>query len=401
MKPLSKKVAAVEESQTMFLAALAKKMKSEGIDVSSLTAGEPDFPTPQVIKDAAIKALQDEFTKYTPTRGYHDLLKAIADKFRRDNNLHFDPSQILVSNGAKHAIYNALEAICNRGDEVIIPAPYWVSYPEMAKLVSATPVIVKTAFTNQFKMTPLQLKRVITKKSKALIFCSPGNPTGAVYSQEEIEELAEVIKKSGIYVISDEIYEKIIYDGLKHFSIGSIDSIRDQVVTTNGVSKAYSMTGWRIGFMGAHKDIVTAAEKVQSQVTSNASSISQKAAFAALTANLDPEVQRMVHEFDRRRQYLVQEFKSIPDMDFVYPRGSFTFLINVKPYLNKKTPKRIIKTSDALSEFFLHEYRVATVPGTPFGAPHWIRLSYACSMEELKKGVERLKEGFAYLRSVR
>lgn len=400
MKPLSRKVASVEESQTIFLASLAKKMKSEGIDVSNLTAGEPDFPTPQVIKDAAIKALEEEFTKYTPTRGYPGLLKAVAEKFQKDNNLHFDTSQVMVSNGAKHCIYNALEAICNKGDEVIIPAPYWVSYPEMAKLVGAIPAIVKTSADRQFKMTPQQLKRALTKKSKVLIFCSPSNPTGAVYAQEEIEELAKVIKSSGIYVISDEIYEKIIYDGLKHFSMGSIDAIRDQVVTTNGVSKAYSMTGWRIGFMGAHKSIIAAAEKVQSQVTSNASSISQKAAFAALTADLEGEVQRMVREFDRRRMYLVDEFRSIPDVDFVYPRGSFTFFINVKPYLNKKTPDKPIRTSDELSEFFLHKYRVATVPGSAFGAPYWIRLSYACSMEELKKGIDRMKEGFEYLRSL-
>ncbi|MBM4168888.1 MAG: pyridoxal phosphate-dependent aminotransferase [Ignavibacteria bacterium] len=397
MKPLSRKVAAVEESQTIFLASLAKKMKSEGIDVSSLTAGEPDFGTPQAIKDAAMKAIQSEFTKYTPTRGIPDLLKAVAEKFRKDNDLHFETSQVMVSNGAKHSIYNALEAICNKGDEVIIPAPYWVSYPEMAKLVNATPVIVKTSASNQFKMTPSQLRKALTKKSKVLIFCSPSNPTGAVYTQEEIEAIADVVHRSGIYVISDEIYEKIIYDGLKHFSMGAVDPIRNQVVTTNGVSKAYSMTGWRIGFMGGPKEIISAAEKVQSQVTSNACSISQKAALAALTADLDAEVAGMVREFDRRRQYLVGEFKTIKGIDFIYPRGSFTFFINVKPFLNKKTPKTLIKTTDDLSEYFLYEHRVATVPGPSFGAPHWIRLSYACSMEELSKGVNRLREGFAYL----
>jgi len=400
MKPLSKKVAAVEESQTIFLASLAKKMKSEGIDVSSLTAGEPDFGTPQIIKDAAMKAIRDEFTKYTPTRGIPDLLKAVAEKFRKDNNLHFEPSQVMVSNGAKHSIYNALEAICNKGDEVIIPAPYWVSYPEMAKLVNATPIIVKTLASNEFKMTPAQLKKALTKKSKVLIFCSPSNPTGAVYALEEIEAIAEIVRESGIYVISDEIYEKIIYDGYTHHSMGAVDAIRGQVVTTNGVSKAYSMTGWRIGFMGGPKEIIGAAEKVQSQVTSNACSISQKAALAALTSNLDAEVAGMVREFDRRRQYLVGEFKTIKGVEFIYPRGSFTFFINVKPFLNKKTSKNVIKTSDNLSEYFLYEHRVATVPGSSFGAPHWVRLSYACSMEELQKGVNRLRDGFAYLSSL-
>ncbi|MBF8247232.1 MAG: Aminotransferase, partial [Bacteroidetes bacterium] len=270
MRPLSKKIANIEGSATMRLFTRAKKMKAEGIDVVSLTAGEPDFPTPQLIKDAGIKAIQENFTKYTPNQGIPELLKAVAEKFRRDNNLNFEPGQILVSCGAKHSLYNALQALCSRGDEVIIPAPYWVSYPEMTKLVDAVPVIVKTSQANHFKMTPVQLKKAITKKTKLMIFCSPSNPTGAVYTREEIEGLAEVVRKTGIYVISDEIYEKVIYDGMHHVSFGSIDSVKDQVVTVNGVSKAYSMTGWRIGFLGARKDIAEAAEKVQSQITSNA-----------------------------------------------------------------------------------------------------------------------------------
>ncbi len=397
MKPFSKKALALEASQTLALSARAKKMKSEGIDVISLTAGEPDFPTPQIVKDAAIKAIQANFTKYTQNQGIPELLESIARKFRSENNLPFEPAQILVSCGAKHSVYNALQALCNKGDEVIIPSPYWVSYPEMAKLADARPILVKTAADNDFKMTPAQLKRAITKKSKILILNSPCNPTGAVYTQQEIEALGEVVAKSGIYVISDEIYEKVIFDSLRHFSIGSIGKIRDQVVTVNGVSKAFSMTGWRIGFMGGNKKIIEIAEKIQSQVTSNASSISQKAAFAALSNDLGGEIRSMVDEFDRRRQYLVKEFQSIKGMEFIYPKGAFYLFFSVKSYIGATVNGKKMRHSDDLSEFLLTEHKVATVPGTGFGDKNWIRMSYACSMEELKKGVERIKEGFSRL----
>lgn len=398
MKLLSKKAQALEASQTLALSARAKKMKAEGIDVISLTAGEPDFPTPLLIKEAGIKAIQDNFTKYTQNQGIPELLKVISEKFRRENRLVFDSSQILVSCGAKHSVYNALQALCNRGDEVIIPSPYWVSYTEMAKLADATPVLVRTSRDNEFKMTPAQLKRAITKKTKALILNSPCNPTGAVYTRNELEALGTVVAKAGIYVISDEIYEKVIFDNLTHFSIGSIEAVKDQVITVNGVSKAFSMTGWRIGFMGGNKAIIETAEKIQSQVTSNPSSISQKAALAALSSNLNGEIKAMVDEFDRRRQYLVKEFQSITDLDFIYPRGAFYLFFNVKPYLGRSADGKKIRTSDDLSEFLLAHQKVATVPGTGFGDTNWMRISYACSLEELKKGVERIKEGFRELR---
>lgn len=397
MLPISKKVATLEESQTQAFAARARKMRAEGIDVVSLTAGEPDFPTPRLVKDAAIKAINENFTKYTANQGIPELLHAITHKFQKDNNLKFEPAQILVSCGAKHSVYNALQALCDEGDEVIIPAPYWVSYPEMVKLVDAKPVIVQTSAENHFKMTPAQFRKAITKKTKALIICSPSNPTGAVYTPEEIEEIAAVVGKTGIYVISDEIYEKIIYDGFKHFSIGSIDAIRDQVVTINGVSKVFSMTGWRLGYMGARQDIVQAAEKIQSQMTSNASSISQKAALAALTNDLDSEVQSMVYEFDRRRKYLLGEMDKIKGLKYIYPRGSFTLFVNVKPFLGAKLNSHAINTSDDVVNFFLNEHNVAMVPGASFGAPHWMRLSYACSMEDLHKAVRRLHNGFGEL----
>ncbi|MGB2868363.1 MAG: pyridoxal phosphate-dependent aminotransferase [Bacteroidota bacterium] len=397
MLPLSRKVASLQPSQTLLLFNRAKQMVLNGIDVISLTAGEPDFPTPQPVKAEALRAIDENFTKYTPNQGIPKLLMAIVEKFKSENRLHFETSQILVSNGAKHSVFNALQSICNRGDEVIIPAPYWVSYPEMVKLADAKPVIVKTSAANQFKITAAQLKKAITKKTKLFIHCSPSNPTGAVYSIDEIAELAHVIAKSGIYVISDEIYEKILYDGMEHYSIGSIEAIRDQVITVNGVSKAFAMTGWRIGYMGAHKSIIEAAEKFQGQATSNASSISQRAAYAALTTDLRAELGLMVGEFDRRRRFLKGEFEKL-GIHFIEPKGAFYLFFNVKPFLNKHANGTKLKTTDQLCEYLLTKHHVAMVPGGGFGAPDWIRASYACSMNDLEKAVERLRRGFEDLR---
>lgn len=397
MPLIAHKIARLEESQTMALAARANRMKADGIDVVSLTAGEPDFPTPQPIKDAAIAAINANFTKYTAAQGILELRQAIATKFRYDNGIHVEPSQVVVSSGAKHSIFNALLAVCNRGDEVIIPAPYWVSYPEMAKLVDAKPVIVHTAAENHFKMTPAQLKKAITKKSKVLILCSPSNPTGSVYTPEELQELAKVVTKAGIFVLSDEIYERIIFDGMKHFSLGSMEAIKDQVITVNGASKVFSMTGWRIGYLAANEQVAAAVEKIQSQTTSNASSISQKAVLAALTLDLSAEVQNMVSEFDRRRRFLLDEVKKIKHFSFIYPQGSFTLFFSVKPWFGAHVNGTRMKTSEAICDFFLNEHNVAMVPGTGFGAKEWVRLSYACSMDDLHKAVRRLQAGFAEL----
>ena len=398
MKPLSKKARSVQPSQTLLLFARAKKMKAEGIDVVSFTAGEPDFPTPQIIKDAGVRAINENFTKYTQNRGIPDLLKAIAAKFKKDNNLSFEPSQILVSNGAKHSVYNALQAVCNPRDEVIIPSPFWVSYPEMVRLADAVPVPVKTSFQNQFRITPAQLKRAITAKTKALLLNTPSNPTGAVYSREELERIADVVKNSGIFIIADEIYEKVIYDDERHFSIGSLERIRDQVITVNGVSKAYAMTGWRIGFMGGHPDIIGLAEKIQGQSTSNANSIAQRAALAALANNLDSQIRVMVTEFDRRRRYLIQEFQGL-GIDFVFPKGAFYLFFNVKQFFGASAGGKKLRSSDDLCEFMLMNHKVALVPGTGFGDKNWVRMSYACSMEELQKGVERIKAGLSALKA--
>ncbi len=399
MNLISRKIAKLEESQTMALAARAGKMKADGIDVVSLTAGEPDFPTPRRIKDAAIEAIEANFTRYTAPQGMIELRQAIAAKFRYDNNIHLEPSQVVVSCGAKHSLFNALLAICNKGDEVIIPAPYWVSYPEMAKLVDATPVILHTHAKNQFKMTPGQLRRAITPKTRVLILTSPSNPTGAVYTPEEIADIARVVERTGIFVLSDEIYEKIIYDGYKHFSIGSIEAIKDQVITVNGVSKVFAMTGWRIGYLGAHQEIAAAIEKIQSQTTSNPTSISQKAALAALTLDLDDDVRMMVREFDRRRKYLMAEMKKIRHLSFVYPRGSFTLFISVRPWFGARMNGDKLTTSEQICEFFLNEHNVAMVPGTGFGAKDWVRLSYASSMDDLRKAMRRLHTGFAELQA--
>jgi len=381
---------------TLVLTALAKKLQAEGVDVVTLTAGEPDFPTPFHIKKAAIKAIEDNHTRYTVNAGIPELRKAIADKFRRDNGLSFDPSQILVSNGAKHSIYNSLKALCNKGDEVIVPAPYWVTYPEMVRLVDSTPVFIQTTEASDFKISPEQLARAITKKTKALLFCSPSNPTGSVYSRREIEALAKVVAKSDIYVISDEIYEKVIYDGTTHFSMGSIPAVKDHVITINGVSKAFSMTGWRIGYLGAAKEIVSAAEKVQGQMTSNASSISQHAALAALTGPHE-EVTSMTAEFLRRRDFIHKAVTSIKGITCMKPSGAFYVFPNVSHFVGKKFNGRTLKSGDDIAQYLLDEEKVVVVPGSGFGSKDHVRISYACSMEDLKKAAERMERGFSKL----
>jgi aspartate aminotransferase len=396
LKPLSRIVARIESSQTMVLSALAKKLYAEGVDVVTLTAGEPDFPTPFHIKEAAKKAIDDNRTTYTQNAGIPELRKAIADKFANDNDLHFDPSQILVSNGAKHSLYNALKAICNEGDEIIIPTPYWVSYPQMVTLVDAIPVVVRTREENEFKITPDELHRSITMKTKALLFCTPSNPTGSVYSREELEELGKIAAEHEIYIISDEIYEKVIYDDVRHFSLGSIPALKDLVITVNGLSKGYSMTGWRVGFLGARADIVSAAEKVQSQTTSNASTISQYAALAALTGPED-EMRAMTVEFQRRRDFILGELRSIPGISCINPKGAFYVFPNVSKFFGKTFHGKTMESGDDIARFLLDEERIVVVPGSGFGSPDYVRISYACSMAELEKAAERLHRGFQKL----
>lgn len=393
LKSLSLKIQQLEESQTLAFTALARRLREDGADVVSLTAGEPDFPTPMHVKMAAIRAIEENFTHYTANEGIPDLIKAIQHKFERDNQLQFDASQILVSCGAKHSIYNAMQAICNKGDEVIIAAPYWVSYPEIVKLADAKPVIIAADEGTGFKISPQQLRKAVNQHTKAFIFNSPVNPTGTVYSQGEIEEFADVLAGTGVYVISDEIYEKVIYDGVRHFSIGSIRELRDQVITVNGMSKAFAMTGWRIGYLGATKEIAAAAAKIQSQVTSNASSISQKAAAAALCGPQNDLVD-MVSEFKRRRDFMLEYLSRIPRFAVTKPQGAFYLFPSVKEVIGKRIGGKLIRDDMDVCHFFLNEEHLALVPGGAFGARDHVRMSYACSMTDLEKAVARLRSGF-------
>ncbi len=386
---LSEKILNLPESETLRISAIAKNMKAQGIDVVSLSAGEPDFPTPEHIKEAAVQAIKENFTKYTQNQGIPELINAIVEKFRRDNNIEYKPSEILVSSGAKHSIFNALQAICNPGDEVLIPAPYWVSYPPMVALVGAKPVILKTDISTNFKISADQLRDAITPRTKALIFNSPSNPTGTVYTEDEIKKIAEFVHEKNIFVISDEIYEKIIYDE-KHFSIASIRELRDLVITVNGVSKAYAMTGWRIGYMGGNEEVIKLANKVQGQVTSNASSISQKAALAALTGTQEP-VRKMVNEFKIRRDFLCSELKQIPGVEVFIPSGAFYVFPKVSSYYGRKYNGFEIKNSNDFCEFLLKEEKLAIIPGDAFGMDECVRISCAASMEEIMKGVERFR----------
>jgi aspartate aminotransferase len=396
MMTLSRKVQSVEESQTLAITAKAKRMKESGIDVVGLTAGEPDFPTPRFVKEAAIKAIEANFTHYTANQGIAELIQAIIRKFSADNNLHFEPKQILVSTGAKHSIFNALQAILNKGDEVVIISPYWVSYPEMVKLADGVPVIVKTRFEEGFKPDPRALRRAINQKTRILILNSPSNPSGVVFTRSELEDIAQIVKETGIYVITDEIYEKVVYDDHRHFSIGSIKSIRDQVITVNGVSKAYAMTGWRIGYMGGPEPVIEAAGRVQSQVTSNPNSIAQKAAAAALCGPVQ-EIELMVTEFKRRRDFAYQALSSIRELGVRVPHGAFYFLFDVQAYYGRRSNGQTIRNSVEMAQYLLEKHTVGLIPGAPFGEDRCLRMSYACSMTELEKGLERIRAGLQSL----
>ncbi len=396
MPTLSTKIRNIEESQTLALTAKAKRMKDAGMDVVSLTAGEPDFPTPRHVKEAAIKAIEANFTKYTQNAGAPELVNAIINKFTYDNDLHFEPDQIVVSSGAKQAIYNALQAICNKGDEVVIIAPYWVSFPEMIKLADATPVIIPTAIEEHFKPNLRKLRQAINAKTKALIINSPNNPSGVVLSRSEIEDIAAIAREAGIFVISDEIYEKVIYDGNKHFSIGSVKAIRDRVITINGVSKSYSMTGWRIGYSGGPRDVMQAAAKVQGQVTSNANSIAQKAALAALIGGTG-EILSMVEAFKDRRDFAFSKLAAIHGVRATIPGGAFYFFFDVSAFYGKKFNGQMMKNSADMGTYLLDHHHVATVPGIAFGNDACLRISYACSTTELEKGLKRIRAGLEVL----
>lgn len=394
---ISQRAKKVSPSPTLAMAAKAKQMRAEGIDVVSFDAGEPDFDTPQHIKDAACKSLQEGFTKYTPVAGTPDLKKAICEKLKADNGLDYEPSQIIVSLGAKHSIYNAVLATIDPGDEVIIPAPYWVSYPEIVKMAEGVPVYVETDESTGFTVPIERLKKAITPKTRMLILNSPSNPTGGVYDRRQIEEIAQLAVEKGFYVLSDEIYEKIIYDGREHVSIASLcTEIKKLTITVNGFSKAYSMTGWRLGYVAAEKEIVDAMEAIQSHSASNMVSFTQPAAVAALKGPQDV-VDKMVAEFDRRRKYIVERLNAIDGIECTMPGGAFYVFPNVSGLFGRKYEDKVIDGSDAFCAFALEKARIATVAGSGFGADNYVRFSYATSIENIEKGMDRLAEAVAKL----
>jgi len=389
---LSKRVRSISPSPTLAITAEAKKMKAQGIDVVGFGAGEPDFDTPDHIKEAAKKALDRGFTKYTPASGMRELKEAVCRKLKEENGLEYEPDQVLISCGAKHSIFNAILALCDEGDEVILPSPYWVSYPEMIKLAQAKPVIIKTTQENNFKITSQQLEEAISSKTKLFILNSPSNPTGMIYTKDELRIISDILTEARIYCISDEIYEKIIYDGWEHTSIASLNPrIKELTILVNGVSKTYSMTGWRIGYAAGPKEIIQAMSNLQSHSTSNPTSVSQVAAIAALQSSQE-EVRRMVDEFQRRRDHIVKRLNRIPGISCLKPPGAFYAFPDISRIIGKSYNGKIIRDSISLAQLLLYEAKVAVVPGAAFGADEHLRFSYATSMENIDKGLDRVEE---------
>ena len=382
----------------MKVSALAKKMKADGENVINLSVGEPDFPTPENIKQAAKKAIDENQTRYTINPGTVELRKAIAAKLKRDNDLDYDIKNIIVSNGAKHSIFNCILATVNQGEEVIIPAPYWVSYPDMVSIANGTSIIIDTKEGNGFKVTPEELERAITPRTKALILCNPSNPTGSAYSKNELEKVAEVCLKHNFYIISDEIYEKLTYGDYKFASFPSLnEELKKRTLLVNGLSKAYSMTGWRIGYTAGPENVIQAINKIQSHSTSNASSISQAASLEALNGSQDA-VEAMRKEFEKRRDYLYKQLISIDGISCYKPEGAFYLFPNVSVYFNKSHGEAKIKNSFDFAMYILSDAKVATVPGSAFGAEGFLRLSYATSMANLEEAVARIKESLKKLK---
>ncbi|MBN2205806.1 MAG: pyridoxal phosphate-dependent aminotransferase, partial [Candidatus Aminicenantes bacterium] len=398
---ISDKVNKIGSSPTLKISAKAKAMRAEGIDVVDLSLGEPDFPTPAAVKAAGIKAIEQNFTKYTQNEGIPDLKKAVLTRLREDFGLSYEMNQVIVSSGAKSSLYHLLQALVNEGDEVIIPAPYWVTYPEAVALAQAKPVIVPTREENGFRLTADELKAAVTPATKALILNNPSNPTGAAYGRADLEALAAVIKDEDIYVIADEIYAALVYDDFKFTSFAALgDAVKKKTVIVNGVSKAYAMTGWRIGYAAGPADIIAGMAKIQSHSTSNACSISQKASVEAL-GGPQHEVARMVAEFQRRRNYCLMRLQSVPGISCFKPQGAFYLFPNVSSAYDKECDGMAIRNSYGLSYYLLKQARVALVPGDAFGADDYIRFSYATSMENLEKGMDRILEAMSRLRSAK
>ncbi len=396
MDILANRVYAVNEPQTIAMSKKARELMATGVDVVNLSLGEPDFETPQHIKAAAIAAIEQNFTYYTPVAGIPELREAISKKLLEENGLHYAPDEIVVSTGAKHAIMNTIMALINKGDEVIIPTPYWVSYSEMVKLMEGVPVFIAAPLEQEYKITAAQLEAAITPKSKAFLFSSPCNPTGSVYSREELADLVAVFAKHPqITIISDEIYEYINFEG-KHVSIGTFEEVKNRVVTINGLSKGFAMTGWRLGYLAAPKAIAQACEKIQSQYTSATSSITQKAAVAALTGSREPSL-KMVEAFKRRRQLMLEGLNTIPGIRTNQPTGAFYFFPDISYFLGKSFNGVEIKTATDLCMYLLNEGHVSMVTGEAFGNDNCLRISYATSDEKLTMAISRMRNALAKL----
>ncbi len=389
----------MKPSATLAMTARTKKRRRDGFPVIGLSAGEPDFDTPKVIGDAAIAAIQEGFTRYTVNAGMLELREGIAAKLRQDSSLSYTPDEILCSNGAKQSVAQSISVLCDAGDEVLIPAPYWVSYPEMVRFAGANPVFIPTDVASGYRITPAQLEAAITPRTRVLMLCSPSNPTGTVYSRDEFEALADVLRKHpDIYVVSDEIYEYIVYDA-EHVSVATLDGLRERTVTINGFSKSYAMTGWRLGYLAAPAPIVQAAAKLQSQSTSAPSSISQKAGIAALQMDRGP-LDEMRTAFRRRRDFVLSSLAGIPDVTCARPEGAFYVFPDISGYFGRSTPDGSrIQSSEELCIYILEHFNVGLVPGQAFGGPGGIRLSYAASMSNLEEAMKRIIAALSSLSS--
>jgi len=390
---ISKRLSSIGASETLRISAKAKELAAQGVDVIDLSVGEPDFPTPENVKAAGKRAIDQNVTRYTPSPGLPELRKAIAEKLKRDNGVDYRPEEIIVSSGAKHSLYNVFMAILDQGDEVIVPAPYWVSYPHQVALAGGKAVTLEAREEDGFRLRPEALEGAVTPKTKAVILNSPSNPTGAAYSGEELEAICEIAARAGLVIVADEIYEKLVYDNFRFVSVASLGkAIKEHTVLINGVSKSHAMTGWRLGYAAGPKDIITAMNKIQSHSTSNASSVSQMAAIEALRGP-QTEVARMVVEFEKRRNFMVGAMRRLPGVTLVEPQGAFYVFPNVSAYYNSK-----ITDSAGLAEYLMDSAHVAVVPGGAFGNDLCIRLSYATSMEKLEQAVARIGEAFAQIR---
>jgi aspartate aminotransferase len=397
MNQLSNRINAIEESATLAMAAKAREFKNKGIDVISLSLGEPDFKTPEHICDAAKKAIDDgKYFAYPPVAGYQDLREALASKYQKENNVPYKAENIVVSNGAKQSIANAMLALLNPGDEVVVFSPYWVSYDALVRLAEATPVVIKGGIENDFKVTAQQLEKAITAKTKAIIFSSPCNPTGTVFSKKELEEIAKVVVKHNIIAIADEIYEHINFTA-EQVSIASFPGMFERTITVNGFAKGYAMTGWRVGYIAAPKWIADGCNKVQGQITSANCSIAQRAALAAISGDQAPTAQ-MVSEYKKRREIVYQLLKEIPGVKTNYPQGAFYFFPDVSSYFGKSDGTKTIKNSDDFALYMLETAHVSMVPGGAFGDENCVRLSYAASEKDLREAMKRMKDALAKLK---